>query len=73
MDTRAEGNYHVKTETQGECHAKTETEIGVMSLQAKECPGLPARAGSWEEGKEEPLPQSLPKGANPADTLMLEL
>ena len=26
----------------GECHVKLKGEIGVMQLQAKECPGLPA-------------------------------
>lgn len=36
-----------------------EGEIGVMSLQAKECQRLPANAKSWERGRKEMLPQTL--------------
>ena len=47
-------------------------ERAAMSLQAKECEGVPEGTGSEEEGKEKFLPQSLQKGINPIDTLILD-
>lgn len=47
-------------------------ERAAMSLQAKECEGVPEGTGSEEEGKEKFLPQSLQKGTNPIDTLILD-
>ena len=52
-----------------EHHVKTKTKIGMMSLQVKEGPELPATTGSWKTGKAD-CPSDLSEGANPAAILI---
>ena len=52
-----------------EHHVKTKTKIGMISLQVKEFPELPATTRSWKTGKAD-SPLGLPEGSNPADILI---
>ena len=52
----------------GKIPHEDEAEIGVMSLQAKECQGLPPTTRSWKR-QERILPQSPHGEHGPADTL----
>lgn len=56
---------HRDTDTQGERHVTTEGEIRGMSLQARECQGLPAVARRKRQGRT--LPCSLQSQHSPAD------